>query len=214
MTHKRRRTESGMSATKHRQIPSAKPVSRTKSADQYVYLAIYEMYGPYMETLQFICEVYASVLDANRRLRAHQGEERVEYGTEYDQWEDRYDEFGCWHSVLEEGKRYERYHVKRLVLNPPGTLPPPPPVNNFQEHLAYETHVSGASTSEAENPDPTAPDNVLHKNSQPTIPDTIKLKGISPGGSHSLARITKSGARIYYANQKAFAMDAGKFDEV
>lgn len=63
MAPKRRLSSGEASAAKRQSEVASKSGQSTdslKTAKQYVYLAVEEMYGPYMETIQEIFEVYAN----------------------------------------------------------------------------------------------------------------------------------------------------------
>ena len=67
-----------------------------------------------METTQEIFEIYATVAE----LRARQRE------SDHEDWEDRYDDHGCFHSHAEDGEGDgTRYDVRRVWVRPAGSVP-------------------------------------------------------------------------------------------
>ena len=98
-----------------------KPKSRQQSVrakQPQSYLAVEEESGPDTETIQHICEIYAAVQDANRRLQARHAEVS---GVQVPNWDTIYDANGCFHSdieVLEGSSR--KFDVRRMEVRPAG----------------------------------------------------------------------------------------------
>ena len=127
-----------------------------KVSPEYVFIAIEEMYGPYMETAQEVFEVYATVEDANQRLLTRQKGRHVAH---FDEWETRYDKDGCFHSTAEdvEGDGH-RFDVRRMEVRPPGCVPAvqeedPPGEDDSEEEYSEGENLQGDSYYDGEEED-------------------------------------------------------------
>lgn len=120
MSHKRTVTNAKSPPAKRQsQIAPKKgrPAEAAEPTDQYVYIAAEEWYGGYTDTTPELFEAYATVRDANRRLQAQQ-----ETSEHTGDWDDDYDEHGCWRSQVEDGEgQGVKLYVRRLLINPSGS---------------------------------------------------------------------------------------------
>ncbi|KAI4268119.1 MAG: hypothetical protein L6R38_007955 [Xanthoria sp. 2 TBL-2021] len=97
-------------------------------ADQFVYIATGEVYGIGMDTVDFLCEGYATLEDANRKLQQSSASIRSDNDM---RWRQGYDVDGLWRASGRGQKEYRvRYYVRKKLVKPPGSCPPPsgPPV--------------------------------------------------------------------------------------
>ena len=103
------------------QPASTSPGSVT-STDQYVYIATENRYDKTTVSTEQLFEVFATPQDANRRLRTRQLQ------SDYVNWDDFYDEDGCLHSHAEKyGGDGVTMHVRKMLVQPPNSVPTPPP---------------------------------------------------------------------------------------
>ncbi|KAL8654714.1 MAG: hypothetical protein Q9210_001332 [Variospora velana] len=120
---------SNSEAPKTRFQPQNTPSGTGRFADpstvngQYVYIAVKEQFGAYMETEQTFHEVYATLEDANHVLLWRQKE-----AADYEElWEDQgvsYDSHGCLNARAEDDEGNGlTLRIERLLVNPPGTVP-------------------------------------------------------------------------------------------
>lgn len=122
MPKKRQLSEVSAPPSKRHSQATPKPKqplkTQPKTTTQYVYLAIEEEYGPYMETAQNVFEVYATVEDANQKLLTRQAGPHVAH---FEEWETTYDKDGCFHSKAEDGEGDGcRFDVRRMEVKPSG----------------------------------------------------------------------------------------------
>lgn len=102
--------------------PASPPSATAASTDQYVYIATENAYGKSTESTEQLFEVFATSQDADRRLRTRQLE------SDHENWDDCYDEDGCLHSHAEKyGGDGVTMHVRKMLVQPAGSVPPPPP---------------------------------------------------------------------------------------
>ncbi|KAL9607351.1 MAG: hypothetical protein Q9167_007731, partial [Letrouitia subvulpina] len=88
--------------------------------DNYVYIVVEEMSGPYLETEQTFREAYATLEDANRMVLIRQKQ------SDEEDWDNEYDKYGCCKSIAvdDEGDAL-KIEVERLLVRPPGSVPKP-----------------------------------------------------------------------------------------
>ena len=124
MSHKRKSSQGETPPAKRPNQSALESTDPPKAANRFVYLAVEEEYGLYMETQQHVFEIYTTVEDANNRLLARQAE-----ATDFDHsnWQTTYDEHGCLHSVVEDLESGGiELKVRRMEVKPPGSVPPVP----------------------------------------------------------------------------------------
>ena len=152
-----------------------------KVSPEYVYIAIEEMYGRYIETAQEVFEVYATVEDANQRLLTRREGRHVAH---FEEWETRYDTDGCFHSTAEsdEGDGH-RFDVRRMEVRPPGCVPA------VQEGDQPGEDVSGEDYSEGES----LQGDSYYDGEEEDLDDRIGLTFLNDGGRAKYAYDRKSG---------------------
>ena len=137
MSHKRKSSHDESPLAKRPNQAVSECTDSPEAANHFVYLAVQEEYGEGMETQQNLFEIYATVEDANNRLRARQSEETA---IDHDEWETSYDEHGCLHSVAEDAETNGiELKVRRMEVKPPGSASTVPvSLSKSSEETSYD----------------------------------------------------------------------------
>lgn len=123
MSHKRKSSQGESPPAKRPSQSALESTDPPKAGNQFVYLAVEEEYGGYMERQQNVSEIYTTVEDANNRLLALA--EDTDF--DHDEWQTTYDEHGCLHSVAEDLETNGiELKVRRMEVKPPGSAPAVP----------------------------------------------------------------------------------------